>query len=429
MDTDYAAPGEVDRIRARVSKISETDEGPQERETWLQEFLVTSQDGGTRNTYALPATFGILPGDGDLEGDIVVELEALATASERVLVSRRVRTGFVRGETRLIRMPLYRACAGTSCSAGETCGCSSSSSCSAPTCIDELVPPQDLEPIDDPGALPADAGMPSFDAGVGGDSGVPPRDAGTTPDGSVPDGGGINCAPPLSVCGLDCVNTEADPRYCGDCDTACTTGQRCDAGSCIDPGDCRTNDTGCSGFSYCDEATGECLAGCAIDEQCDGEHELCDRDLHECVCETGFEDCPSGCVDTDIDPNFCGSCDRICPTGNVCELGACVDRGDCRTNGVGCSGFTYCDATSGQCLRGCASAEQCTGQNETCDTATHECVCSEGTSPVRSDLPLGHRCQFLRGLVYALPRSREFDADVQPRRLRFRLRRLLRAMR
>lgn len=378
MDTDYAAPAEVDRIRARVSKITEADDGPEELETWHREFLVTTEVGGGPDTYVLPATFGILPGDGDLKREIVIELEALANASERALVSRRVRTGFVRGETRLIRMPLYRACAELSCSVGETCGCSNPSSCSAPTCIDEVVLPQDLEPIDDPGALPADAGIPTFDAGVVDDSGVPPGDAGTTPDGSVPDGGGINCAPPLRVCGLDCVNTQADPRYCGDCDTACTSGQVCDAGSCIEPGDCRTNDIGCSGFSYCDEATGECRTGCATDGQCLGEHQICDLDLHECVCETGFEDCPSGCLDTDIDPSFCGSCDTTCPTGNVCEMGACVDPGDCRSNGVGCSGFTYCDALSGQCLRGCASAEQCTGQNETCDTATHECVCSQG---------------------------------------------------
>ncbi len=378
MDTDYATPMEVDRIRARVSKVMDSETGTEERQTWVREFAVTGEAASAPSAYTLPATFGILPADGDLDRDIVIELEALGNGGEEVLVSRRVKTGFVPGETRLLRMHLYRACAALTCSAGETCGCADMASCSAPSCIDETVPPEDLEPIDDPGALPEDAGIPIFDASVP-DSSVPPDDGGTEPDASVPDGGGINCEPPLSVCGLDCVNTEADPRYCGDCDTTCSAGQVCDAGSCIDPGDCRANGVDCTGFSYCDEATGECLPGCVDSTQCNGEHQVCDPVLHDCVCDSGFESCPSGCVDTQNDPSFCGDCTRVCPTGNVCELGICVDPGDCRTNGVDCAGFTYCDAASGECLRGCADNPQCTGQNEVCDTVSHECVCAAGS--------------------------------------------------
>jgi len=371
MDTDYAAPADVDRIRARVLKVVETERGPEERQTWVREFPVTTEADVTPGAYALPATFGILPNQGDLDREIVIELEALANASDQVLVSRRVRTGFVPGETRLVRMHLYQACATLSCPDGETCGCADPASCTAPSCIDERVAPEDLETIDDPGALPADAGIPIFDGGV-------PPDGGTEPDASVPDGGVINCRPPLQVCGLDCVNIQADPRYCGDCETACSDGQVCETGSCIDPGDCRTNGIGCSGFSYCNEGTGECLAGCAENAQCTGENQVCDLELHECVCDTGFENCPFGCVDTNIDPRFCGNCDTVCPTGNVCEVGVCIDLGDCRTNGIGCSGFTYCDPASGDCLPGCAIDEQCTAQNETCDTVTRECVCAEG---------------------------------------------------
>ena len=363
MDTDYAAPVEVDRIRARVLKVVETERGPEERQTWIREFPVSAEVDVTPGAYALPATFGVLPNDGDIDLEIVIELEALESASDRVLVSRRVRTGFVPSETRLIRMHLYRACETLSCPDGETCGCADPASCSAPSCIDETVPPEDLETIDDPGALPADAGIPILDGGA--------------PDASVPDGGIINCEPPLSICGLDCVNIQADPRYCGDCDSACSDGQVCEAGSCINPGDCRTNDIGCSGFSYCNEDTGECLAGCVANAQCTGENQICDVELHECVCDTGFESCPFGCVDTDIDPRFCGDCENVCPTGNVCEVGVCIDPGDCRTNGIVCSGFTYCDPASGDCLPGCAIDVQCTGQNETCDTVTHECVCAD----------------------------------------------------
>jgi len=56
----------------------------------------------------------------------------------------------------------------------------------------------------------------------------------------------------------------------------------------------------------------------------------------------------------------------------------CGDPGDCRTNGVGCGGFTYCDEASGDCLRGCEDDDQCVGDNEECDTVLHECVCEPG---------------------------------------------------
>jgi hypothetical protein len=371
MDTDYETPAEVDRIRARVSKVLDTEE----RETWVREFAVSEDPGGSSGVYSLPATFGIVPADGDVGRDIVIELEALESGSERVLVSRRVKTGFMSGETRLLRMHLYRACASLTCPSGESCGCADVASCAAPSCIDEAIPPEDLELINDPGALPDDAGMPIFDAGEP-DAGIP--DA-SVPDASVPDGGGVNCEPPLRICGSDCVNTDADPRYCGDCETACAAGDVCEGGRCIDPGDCRTNEVGCSGFSYCDEETGECLPGCATSAQCIGDNEVCDTELHDCVCDTGFESCPSGCVDTDTDPSFCGDCSTECPVGFVCDIGACLDPGDCRTNGRDCTGFTYCDPATGDCVPGCDDNTQCPGANEVCDIGLNDCVCATGS--------------------------------------------------
>jgi hypothetical protein len=377
MDTDYAVPMEVDRIRARVSKVMDTDAGSEEVQTWVSVFSVSDDASGEPGVHGLPATFGILPDDSDLDREIVIELEALANGSDQALVSRRVKTGFVSGEARLVRILLYRACAGVSCSAGQTCGCSGALSCVAPSCIDEMVRPEDLELIDNPGVLPPDAGIPILDGSVP-DGSIPPDDAGTEPDASMPDGGGINCGEPLTICGLDCVNTQADPRYCGDCDTACAIGHICDAGNCMDAGDCRTNGIGCSGFTYCEQSSGECLPGCSEHEQCTGAHQLCDQGIHDCICAPGFDPCGIGCVDTQIDPSFCGNCTTMCPTGHVCEVGLCVDPGDCRTNGVGCSGFTYCDVATGDCLRGCGNDAQCTGANEVCNTLTHECVCAIG---------------------------------------------------
>lgn len=312
MDTDYGVPGEVDRIQARVSKMMDTGAGLEEVETWRNTFPVSDDALGQPGLYELPATFGVLPGESDVNEAIVIELQALGSGTDQALVSRRVTTGFVAGETRLIRMALYRACAEMVCPERETCGCPGAAACAEPSCVSAIVNPEELEPVSNPGVLPEDAGIPIPDAGV--------------PDGSVPDGGVISCEPPLTLCGMNCVNPQGDPRYCGDCETACPRGYVCEAGSCIDPGDCRTNAVGCGGFTYCDEATGECLRGCEADEQCVGGNEECDTVLHECVCEPGFHLCGAVCVD-DLDVSSCGDLCTPCsapPNASpICDLGTC----------------------------------------------------------------------------------------------------------
>lgn len=351
MDTDYVVPAEVDRIRARVSQTVDDQQGNAEVETWSEVFSLSDDTSPEPGTHALPATFGILPGGSGPENEIVIELEALAAGGSDVLVARRVKTGFVPGEARLVRMQLFRVCADSSCDVGESCGCPDGGACPVPSCVNETVDPYDLERIGNTGALPADAGIPD-------------------------DGGTVNCMPPLLLCGADCVNPEADPRYCGDCETSCPTGFVCEIGMCSDPGDCRTNGTGCSGFTYCDEDTGNCLPGCRDAQQCTGEHEVCDTVAHDCVCSEDFERCDGICVNTLDDPRYCGSCTRSCPRGHVCADGSCIDPGDCRFNDVGCSGFTYCDQASGECLLGCENDEQCTEDNEICDTDIHDCDCA-----------------------------------------------------
>lgn len=380
MDTDYAVPAEVDRIRARVAKRIETDAGTEEVETWARVFPVSNETTAASGTYGLPATFAILPQSADLDREIIIELEALGVGGERALVSRRVRTSFVRGEARLVRVLLYSACESLSCPAQQSCGCSDGTSCTTPTCVDEWIPPDMLESIEDPGALPPNSDFPSTGEPDGGtpDGSVGPDDGGTEPDGSVEPDGGTQCELPLTECDSECVDTQIDPRYCGDCMTECPGGFVCDAGSCVDPGDCRTNGVGCSGFTYCDEATGDCLRGCTDDLQCIKDHEVCDVQTHTCVCTDGFERCVFDCVDTRSDPRFCGDCDTSCPLGEVCEASACLDLGDCRINELGCSGFTYCDEATGDCLRGCEDDAQCTGDDQVCNITTHECVCAPG---------------------------------------------------
>jgi hypothetical protein len=55
----------------------------------------------------------------------------------------------------------------------------------------------------------------------------------------------------------------------------------------------------------------------------------------------------------------------------------CFDPSDCRTNGIGCSGFTYCDPSTGACVR-CLNDAQCGATNEVCDTDINACVCRSG---------------------------------------------------
>jgi len=322
METDYRVPDEVDRIEASVSKMVDAGAGLEEVETWRSTFALSDEANGQPGLYRLPATFSVLPGESDFGKEIVIQLEALGIGTDQPLVSRRVRTGFVAGEIRLVRMALYRACAGVSCAEGETCGCSGSASCAEPACSSEVVRPGDLELIGNPGALPEGAGIPVSDGGLP-DGSVPD---GGVPDGSVPDGGGLTCEPPLLLCGTSCVDPQVDPDYCGSCEIACSKGDVCEAGSCIDPGDCRVNGVGCAGFTYCDEASGECLRGCGDDSQCVDDAEECDTVVHECVCTLGFHLCGTVCVD-DLDVRSCG--DRCAPcltppnATAVCDLGTC----------------------------------------------------------------------------------------------------------
>ena len=346
MDTDYDVPPEVDRIRARVLKIAEDGNG--EVETWSKQFPLSTDEASGSGRYSLPASFSVVPDEADMDREVAIEVEGLLNDS--LVVARRVRTGFKRGEFRVLRMFLYRACSKTDCPDGTSCGCPQAGACGSPSCVDEFVDPNELEVIDDPGVLPANSSIPT------------------------------ECGPGRTICASECVDTATDPRFCGNCTTACPSGEVCAAGQCVGPTDCRNSNNLCEGFTYCDETTGACLRGCAVDEQC-GNAETCDVETHECVCQPDLSRCPpliGDCVDTNTDLAYCGDCDISCPSNNVCAEGVCIDLGDCRSNGIGCSGFSYCDESSGDCVRGCLLDEQCGAANEVCDTEINDCICSDG---------------------------------------------------
>jgi hypothetical protein len=170
------------------------------------------------------------------------------------------------------------------------------------------------------------------------------------------------CAPCHSaetLCGVVCVNEQADVNNCGGCGVGCPLGGSCQSGVCACPsGDavCRnvcvnqqTDPTNCGG----------CGTACPTGGSCQNA---------SCVCPAGQSACaaPGACVDERTDPNNCGGCGVACATGGSsavgqsCEGGICgpcpvgetvcngscvdeqVDMSDCGTCGNECAPDAFC---------------------------------------------------------------------------------------
>lgn len=160
------------------------------------------------------------------------------------------------------------------------------------------------------------------------------------------------CSPPLTVCGSECVDLDADGSHCGDCDEACGDDDACVQGVCTDSCDnscdaitevCDSGTCMCrTGFSRCGETCvdlqsdplhcGEC------DETCtEPEHDDEDEGLERCQatmcleenqsCSPGLTDCASACVDLQSHPLHCGACDRPCNGTEACVEAECVAMG------------------------------------------------------------------------------------------------------
>jgi hypothetical protein len=91
------------------------------------------------------------------------------------------------------------------------------------------------------------------------------------------------------------------------------------------------------------------------------------------MCVGGTTLCNNACVETDSDPLNCGSCNNICPNGQVCNAGACDLS--CSGGTTECSGFcvdTQTDpANCGACGTACVI-------NEVCSNGTCASVCGGG---------------------------------------------------
>ncbi|WP_437600518.1 MXAN_6577-like cysteine-rich protein [Sorangium sp. So ce590] len=155
----------------------------------------------------------------------------------------------------------------------------------------------------------------------------------------------ISCDDGLALCGGACTDTQADPGNCGDCDSVCASGQRCEAGECVGADD----GAGGSGEGGGDDLGSSGTGGA--------------------LCAPGLALCSGDCVDLDIHPHHCGGCGQACPIGQPCEDGACrCDAGLTACDG-GCADLSNDPLHCGSCEVRCAF-------NQTCMDGA--CLCDEG---------------------------------------------------
>lgn len=81
--------------------------------------------------------------------------------------------------------------------------------------------------------------------------------------------------------------------------------------------------------------------------------------------------CEEECVDTDIDPNHCGTCGNTCGDGQSCSSGSCVDL--CEEGQLNCGGQCIDPETNADF---CGASGTCTGENVGEDCGDDQC--SEG---------------------------------------------------
>ncbi|GAG34147.1 unnamed protein product, partial [marine sediment metagenome] len=144
---------------------------------------------------------------------------------------------------------------------------------------------------------------------------------------------------------------------------------------CIDP---MTDDDYCGATLDCEE--GNAGVQCEPWEQCNG------TGTCELYCQTGLVDCDGFCVDSMVDPDYCGAtgdCQGanagvVCGAGEYCDLGVCTSS--CPGGLIDCNGTcvdpltdrTYCGA-SGDC-QGASAGTTC-APGQICD-GTGNCALS-----------------------------------------------------
>ena len=127
-----------------------------------------------------------------------------------------------------------------------------------------------------------------------------------------------SCDAPLTTCGGECVNLQANGQHCGLCDRACPMGQACVAGACESV--CPGAQKSCGGLCidtannnmHCGDCDKPCPAG-----------QLCANGVCDATCPADQKECSGACVNTMTDTSHCGDCDKPCEADEECVKGAC----------------------------------------------------------------------------------------------------------
>jgi hypothetical protein len=206
-------------------------------------------------------------------------------------------------------------------------------------------------------------------------------------------GGQAACGSPLTTCtdprGVNyCTDLARDPGNCGKCGMACGTNAICTDGKCEGGGGSYPGLAACTngGAPMCVNLTadpsncGACGRKCATGESCNGG--TCGTATQPVACRAADQkECLDGagkpfCASIFNDPTNCGSCGRLCGTGQGCYNGQCMTGGAtdggatqtcpapnmfCKDQAGGqfCANTLYDRYNCGACGKVCAANENC----------------------------------------------------------------------
>jgi hypothetical protein len=231
-----------------------------------------------------------------------------------------------------------------------------------------------------PDTRPADA--PGVDTAV--DAPSPSPDS-FPPDTSSPDMGMPEAEKPcLGVsesCGTTmCHDLSADRNHCGKCNNTCAQGEVCSGGECQLQCGGRTPNYCLGGCVDNLSATKACGAACADCEAVKGVGGVCKNGT--CLCALGNRPatCAGACVDLDTNRDHCGQCGKGCAYGEVCSGGTCQLQCGGKTPQRCADACVNAQTNPAACGAACIQCDTSTGMGSVCQAGT--CVCATGANPV-----------------------------------------------
>lgn len=134
----------------------------------------------------------------------------------------------------------------------------------------------------------------------------------------------------IAKCGSASKNLCTDAANCGSCGKACSSGEVCCLGTCVNlkSGSILSgNVVNCGACSR-----GDGIGVCPYGASCSGGVCACPSDQinsNGVCCPQGLTNCDGlTCTDTSSDTNNCGACGNVCPGGYSCTNGACISPCD-----------------------------------------------------------------------------------------------------